>query len=323
MSRASRLSVASAAAMAIALPACGGGAMLVDARPIEVTAVKPEGPVVPREASPVQIDPRIVDACGDIPKPQFAFDSSSVSDDARATLTAVTRCFTEGALKGRTIKLVGHADPRGETMYNLALGQRRAAVVGQFLRGKGLPDKQILTTSRGEFDAMGQDESGWAIDRRVDLVLDGDAPPPGKSATRTASGEWVAARDGRTPDGALLGGEEKGKQFVVCRAAHGGGKQPGRLTEKACAINVDGAEVTKPEYQVLVVHGPTDWVAARDGAVPARAVKVGTEGGRDLYLCRAKHEGGTYPGKVVDKTCSFSRAGQVVTKPEYEVLTFP
>ncbi len=208
-------------------------------------------------------------------------------------------------------------------MYNLALGQRRAAVVAQFLKGKGLPDRQILTSSRGEFDAVGLDESGWAQDRRVDLLLDGDAPPSTKGATRTASGEWVAARDGRTPDGALLGGEEAGRQFIVCRAAHAGGKQPGRIAEKACAINIDGAEVQKADYQVLVVHGPTEWVPARDGAVPARAVKVGTEAGRDLYLCRAKHESGTFPGKVVDKSCSISRAGQVLQKPAYEVLTFP
>ena len=320
MSRAALFALGS---LGLAMVGCGGALSLVEARPVDVTAVKPEGPAALREASPVQIDPRIVDACGDIPKPQFAFDSSSVSDDARATLTAITRCFTEGALKGRSIKLVGHADPRGETMYNLALGQRRAATVATFLKGKGLPDKQILTSSRGEFDAVGADESSWAQDRRVDLVLDGDAPASTKSATRTASGEWVAARDGRTPDGALVGGEEKGKQFVVCRAVHGGGKQPGRVAEKACAINVDGAEVMKPEYQVLVVHGPTEWVAAHDGAVPARAVKVGTESGRDLYLCRAKHEGGSYPGKVVEKHCSISRAGQVASKAEYDVLTFP
>lgn len=310
------------AAIALACAGCGGGTFsLVEARPVEVAGVKPEGPVVPREASPVQIDPRIVDACGDIPKPQFAFDSSSVSDDARATLTAITRCFTEGALKGRVVRLVGHADPRGETMYNLALGQRRAAVVAVFLEGKGLPKRQIAVTSRGEFDAVGTEESGWANDRRVDVALEGEAPP-GKAGART-SGEWVAARDGRAPDGALVGGDEKGKPLVVCRAPHAGGKQPGRIVDKACAIHFEGAEVTKPEYQALVVHGAPQWVGARDGAVPARAVKVGTESGRDLYLCRAQDDGGTFPGKLVDKACSFSRAGRVVAKPEYEVLTFP
>jgi hypothetical protein len=35
----------------------------------------------------------------------------------------------------------------------------------------GLPDGQATTTSRGEMDATGADESSWAKDRRVDIVL--------------------------------------------------------------------------------------------------------------------------------------------------------
>ena len=81
------------------------------------------------------------------------------------------RCFTSGPLKGRILKVVGHADPRGETEYNFVLGNSRADAVGGFLRSKGMDNAKVATTSRGELDATGTDESGWARDRRVDLLL--------------------------------------------------------------------------------------------------------------------------------------------------------
>jgi peptidoglycan-associated lipoprotein len=83
----------------------------------------------------------------------------------------VARCFTSGPLKGRILKVVGHADPRGETEYNFVLGNSRADAVGGFLRSKGMDNAKVATTSRGELDATGTDESGWARDRRVDLLL--------------------------------------------------------------------------------------------------------------------------------------------------------
>jgi peptidoglycan-associated lipoprotein len=320
--RAVRLAPLFLALSASAAVGCAAPGIVEPPKPAPATSAPPPAPPpAPAESSPVQIDPRIVQACGDIPKPQFGFDSSSVSADASATLAAIARCFTDGNLKGRTLKLVGHADARGETMYNLALGQRRAATVGEYLHGKGLPQQQMLASSRGEFDATGTDEAGWARDRRVDLMLDGDAPAAGDG--RPASGEWVPASDGVVPDGALIGGEEAGRRFVVCRAQHAGGNHPGKLVDKTCNIPVGGLEVAKSEYQVLVVHGRSEWVAARDGAVPARAVKAGSASGKDFYLCRAKHEGGTHPGKVVEKACDIPLAGKEVSEREYEVLTFP
>jgi peptidoglycan-associated lipoprotein len=69
------------------------------------------------------------------------------------------------------MNLVGHADPRGEEEYNMVLGGRRADNVQHFLVSVGLPTGQAMTTSRGEMDATGTDEAGWAKDRRVDVVL--------------------------------------------------------------------------------------------------------------------------------------------------------
>ena len=51
------------------------------------------------------------------------------------------------------------------------LGNSRADAVGGFLRSKGMDKAKMDTTSRGELDATGTDEAGWARDRRVDLML--------------------------------------------------------------------------------------------------------------------------------------------------------
>jgi peptidoglycan-associated lipoprotein len=119
----------------------------------------------------VHIEDRILRACGGIPLAHFAFDSAKIQPDAAAALTALARCFATGPLAGKGMRLVGHADSRGETEYNLALGQRRAASVAAFEETHGVSASHVSATSRGAFDATGTDEEGWARDRRVDVLL--------------------------------------------------------------------------------------------------------------------------------------------------------
>lgn len=119
----------------------------------------------------VQIEDKIVQACGDLPTAHFAFDSANIQADAATALDALARCFISGPLKGRGMKLVGHADPRGETEYNLALGQQRAGSVANFLTKKGMEQAKVATSSKGEFEATGIDEAGWARDRKVEVLL--------------------------------------------------------------------------------------------------------------------------------------------------------
>ena len=102
----------------------------------------------------------------------FAFDSSRVRSQDRSPLDGVARCFSTGPLKGRQLKLIGHADPRGEADYNMTLGLSRADAVGQYLVARGLKPASAKTTSRGSMDAAGTDEASWQKDRRVDVTLD-------------------------------------------------------------------------------------------------------------------------------------------------------
>jgi peptidoglycan-associated lipoprotein len=131
----------------------------------------PSLPNTPTAAS-VVIAPEILRACN-IPDTDayFAFDSSKLTSFDLSPLNALATCFSTGPMTGRTLRLVGHADPRGAPEYNMTLGQGRADAVSGYLVSHGLGQKQVTTTSRGALDATGHEETGWAHDRRVDVYL--------------------------------------------------------------------------------------------------------------------------------------------------------
>jgi peptidoglycan-associated lipoprotein len=101
----------------------------------------------------------------------FSFDSARVTSTDHTPLDQVAKCFVRGPLAGRSVKLVGHADPRGGSDYNVTLGQSRADAVGSYLDVRGMSRSKTLASSRGAMDASGTDESGWQRDRRVDVLL--------------------------------------------------------------------------------------------------------------------------------------------------------
>jgi peptidoglycan-associated lipoprotein len=123
-----------------------------------------------KKADGVGVDDRIAKLC-DLTVSYFDFDSASVSGEARGVLDKIAACFKDGAGKGKNLNVVGHADPRGETEYNFALGQRRAGSVAGFLTNAGLPESRIETSSRGELEASGGDTQGWSKDRKVEIWL--------------------------------------------------------------------------------------------------------------------------------------------------------
>lgn len=103
--------------------------------------------------------------------PKFAYNEEELLPADRDILQQVANCLTNGPLKGKAVQLVGRSDPRGTDEYNLGLGSRRAHSVSTYLIRLGVPNTQLATTTRGEIDASGTDESGWQADRRVDLEL--------------------------------------------------------------------------------------------------------------------------------------------------------
>ena len=101
----------------------------------------------------------------------FDYDSAALAEEDRVLLAQVARCLSEGALRGRSVSLVGRADPRGEPEYNMTLGGSRADTVRRYMVDLGVGRERLNATSRGELDATGTNEQGWAHDRRVDIEL--------------------------------------------------------------------------------------------------------------------------------------------------------
>ena len=99
----------------------------------------------------------------------FEFDSSSLSDEARGDVDVHI-----AALLGNndSIRLEGHGDARGTREYNLALGERRANAVRDYMVANGVPSYRIETISYGEEDpeAYGSGEANWQLNRRVEII---------------------------------------------------------------------------------------------------------------------------------------------------------
>jgi peptidoglycan-associated lipoprotein len=96
----------------------------------------------------------------------FDFNESVLSTEATAAIDRNAECMKKG--KGRPVTLTGHSDPRGTEEYNLALSDRRAQSVRDRLSRMGASGAMKIV-AKGELEATGTDESGWAKDRRVDV----------------------------------------------------------------------------------------------------------------------------------------------------------
>jgi len=96
----------------------------------------------------------------------FDFDKSNIRDDAKAILKANAAEIEE--TQG-VITIEGHCDERGSEEYNLALGERRANAVKQYLVNLGVPESRLRTLSYGEAKpaVQGHDESAWRWNRRA------------------------------------------------------------------------------------------------------------------------------------------------------------
>ena len=140
--------------------------------PAPVVAPQPEKPGDIPTRSNISISEDIKKACGiSDAEAHFGYDSANVRPQDKAVLTKLATCFMTGPLKGRTMRLVGHADPRGDEEYNMVLGGRRGDNVKGAIAEAGMDATRMATTSRGEMDATGTDEASWERDRRVDVML--------------------------------------------------------------------------------------------------------------------------------------------------------
>jgi peptidoglycan-associated lipoprotein len=106
----------------------------------------------------------------------FDFDKYNLTPDARATLEKQAAWMKRYA--STTVSIEGHCDERGTREYNLALGERRANSVKDFLVALGIGPNRVKTISYGKERpvALGSNDKAWAQNRRGVTVVTGGSP---------------------------------------------------------------------------------------------------------------------------------------------------
>jgi peptidoglycan-associated lipoprotein len=152
-----------------------------------VAEVKPEAkPEVKPEAKPVEVakvaeeKPRELTAAERLAKLKeefrfedihFDYDRYDIEERGREILKNLADWLSTN--KGIEILIEGHADERGTNEYNLALGDRRANTVKQYLVTLGVNAERISTITYGEEKPIctGPGEECWAENRRAHFTI--------------------------------------------------------------------------------------------------------------------------------------------------------
>ncbi|HEX2642352.1 MAG TPA: peptidoglycan-associated lipoprotein Pal [Thermoanaerobaculia bacterium] len=104
----------------------------------------------------------------------FQLDEAGLSDEARSQLQRNADLLRQAQF---SLTVEGHADSRGTNEYNVALGERRATAVKDYLGSLGVAADRLRTLSYGEERPVctTEEESCWSQNRRAHLVITGRA----------------------------------------------------------------------------------------------------------------------------------------------------
>jgi peptidoglycan-associated lipoprotein len=139
--------------------ATGGGATNTGASTASETIAQPAAGS--QEELLVQVGDRVF----------FDYDRSDVRGDQQPTLDKLAAWLQRNP--GVQLLIEGHADERGTREYNLALGERRANSVREFLIAAGVDSARLNNLSYGEERpaVLGSNEQSWAQNRRAVFVV--------------------------------------------------------------------------------------------------------------------------------------------------------
>ena len=100
----------------------------------------------------------------------FETDRSTLGADGKGAVASRAACY---AAANAAVRVEGHADERGTTDYNLALGERRAIAVKAELVERGVSEDRVTTTSFGEEQPIddGHNDAAWSKNRRAEVSV--------------------------------------------------------------------------------------------------------------------------------------------------------
>ena len=139
---------------------------------VEPVVEQPKPPPEPTPPPRVDRDGNPVDASG---RPlgrtfYFDFDQARLSERDLRVLAMHAEYLRD--FRNRSVLIEGHCDERGTREYNLALGERRAQAVQQYLASAGVRSSQVEIVSFGEERPAdsGSTESAWSKNRRAEMI---------------------------------------------------------------------------------------------------------------------------------------------------------
>ena len=156
--------------------------------PASAPAAAPPAPV--RAPEPTPVEPNVVTPVTETPSAEilsysledlnkkgllkdtfFDYDKSDIKTEFRDSLEQNAQFLS----RNRSVKIMieGHCDERGTREYNIALGNRRAEAVRQFLTALGVDGARMQTISYGREKPFTDchDESCWSQNRRAHFVI--------------------------------------------------------------------------------------------------------------------------------------------------------
>lgn len=146
-----------------------------EVKPVEqampVEQPKPmEQPIVPAQQTEPEVKP--VEAETGFEAVYFDFDKADLRQDARDVLNKNSEIMMKSKADAK-IQIEGHSDERGSAEYNLALGERRAKSVLQYLTTLGVKADRLSIISYGKEKpaVQGSTEDAWAKNRRSEFVI--------------------------------------------------------------------------------------------------------------------------------------------------------
>ena len=102
----------------------------------------------------------------------FGYDSSELDDEDRSVLDNQAEFLNQNPSLKVTIE--GHCDERGTREYNLALGEKRASSVKDYLTSLGINSDRISVVSYGKErpQVLGSNKAAWSMNRRSVTTID-------------------------------------------------------------------------------------------------------------------------------------------------------